>query len=77
MSGMECEYCDAEAVLWVKERWEAPDGVGGVERTEPVCVDCAGDVEPEGLDGVYANYEFKIEADGRAFGMSRVDGDTE
>lgn len=71
---MKCEYCAGEAVFWVTERWLAEDGVGGVERMEAVCGDCVADVEPEGLEQAYANYEFKIEAEPEAFGMEEVGG---
>lgn len=69
---MDCEYCTAEAVFWVSERWLAEDGVGAVERMEAVCGDCVDDIEPEGLGQPFANYEFKIEAEPEAFGMARI-----
>jgi len=71
---MNCENCTEEAVFWVTERWLAEDGVGGVERMEAVCADCVEDIEPEGLEQAYPNYEFKIEAEPEAFGMERVGG---
>lgn len=68
---MECVICDDEAALWVSERYS--DGAGGaVERLDPVCGECVDDVEPEGLDGLYGRYEFKIEPIPEAFGMGRV-----
>jgi len=68
---MDCEDCGEEAVLWVSERYS--DGAGGaVERLHALCRECADDAGPEGLDGLYGRYEFKIEPIPEAFGMGRI-----
>lgn len=69
---MECERCSNEIVFWVTERWLSEDGVGAVERMEAVCDECVKEVEPEGLENVYANYEFKIEPEPEAFDMGQI-----
>jgi hypothetical protein len=68
-----CKECsDRDAVFWVYERYEADDGVGAVEAEVPLCRECIEGVEPNHLEKVYANYEFRIEPVSEAFGMSTL-----
>jgi len=68
----DCEGCESEAEFWVYERWEADDGVGAVESDIPVCRECVAGVEPQHIDGAYANYEFRVEPVAEAFGMKQI-----
>ena len=68
-----CERCgEREAVFWVFERYEAPDGIGAVESEEPLCRECIQDVGPSELENAYANYIFRIEPVAEAFGMTTL-----
>ncbi|MFD2373332.1 hypothetical protein [Haloarchaeobius iranensis] len=69
---MQCEHCSADVEFWVYEQYLSDDGVGAVERSEAVCSECVKEVEPEALDQAHANYEYRIEPDPEAFGMSRI-----
>lgn len=71
---MNCKHCQQEAKFSVYELYLADDGVGAIERFEPVCKKHAAKAEPDGLDQAYANYEFRVQADPEAFGMSEIGG---
>lgn len=62
MGNPECDECgEREASFWVEESYLMPDGVGGVERLEQACAECARKAEPEGLrEPIPDDYEFTV-----------------
>jgi hypothetical protein len=68
-----CEECgDREAVFWVYERYEAPDGLCAVEAESALCQECTEGVGPTELEHAYANYEFRVNPVAEAFGMETL-----
>jgi hypothetical protein len=68
-----CGECgDRAAVFWVYERYDAPDGVGGVEAETPMCRECTEGVGPSELEHAYTNYEFRVNPVAGAFDMETL-----
>lgn len=54
--------CDEPATFVVFERYQEETGHGAVEAEAFLCRDHTAEESPTNLDGVYANYVFRVEA---------------